>query len=159
MVPFREAFLGSTLETMKTCSRRPAIASATTSSASPLPYISAVSMWVMPSSMPLRSAATASLRGPCSMYQVPWPMTGTSRRVAPNVCVRMMLSKGTFEEGGSGERARIRAIGCDHLYADGELVDVVRGHIDAGRTQECPETIEPRLTRRGEACGRGSGGR
>ncbi len=48
MVPRREALLGSTLETRKTFSRgKPAMASAITSSASP--YISAVSICVMPS--------------------------------------------------------------------------------------------------------------
>ena len=42
-VPRRDALLGSTFETRNTSSRRPAIASPTTASASP--YISAVSMW------------------------------------------------------------------------------------------------------------------
>ena len=51
---------GSTLLTMKTSSRRPAIASPTSSSAPPLAYISAVSISVRPRSMPSRSAATSS---------------------------------------------------------------------------------------------------
>ena len=57
-VPLRVAFDGSTLETRNTSSRRPSIAWATSSS---VPYISAVSMCVRPSSTPSRSAATASL--------------------------------------------------------------------------------------------------
>ena len=80
MVPRREALLGSTFETRKSSSRLPAIASAMTSSASP--YISAVSIWVMPSSMPRRSAATARLRSPRSRYQVPCPITETSGPLA-----------------------------------------------------------------------------
>ena len=48
-VPRREALSGRTLLTRKTSSRRPAIASPTSSSTAPLPYISAVSMWFMPS--------------------------------------------------------------------------------------------------------------
>src|SRR5689334_18972628 len=82
MVPRRDALLGNTFETRKTSSRLPAIASAITSSASP--YISAVSIWVMPSSMPRRSAATALLRSPRSMYQVPCPITDTSGPWMPN---------------------------------------------------------------------------
>src|SRR4051794_10155660 len=83
MVPRREALLGSTFETRKSFSRgRPAIATAITGSASP--YISAVSICVMPSSMPRRSAATALLRSPRSMYQVPCPMTATSGPLTPN---------------------------------------------------------------------------
>src|SRR6202000_1357869 len=73
MVPRREALLGNTFETRKTSSRRPSIASAITSSASP--YISAVSIWLMPRSSPWRSAATARLRSPRSRYQVPCPIT------------------------------------------------------------------------------------
>src|SRR5919201_636494 len=58
---------------MKTSSRRSAIASPTTRSAPPSAYISAVSMTVIPSSMPVRSAATsARLRSWSSpMRQVP----------------------------------------------------------------------------------------
>ena len=90
-VPRREALCGSTFETRKTSSRRPAIASPTTASARPEPYISAVSMWVMPRSRPRRSAATAAARGACSRYQVPWPMTATWRSVDPNAS-RLILS-------------------------------------------------------------------
>ena len=50
----------------------------------PSPYISAVSMWVMPRSRPRRRAATAVGRCASSMYQVPWPMTATSRGTGPN---------------------------------------------------------------------------
>src|SRR6266851_4033600 len=82
MVPRREALLGRTFETRKMSSRRPAIASAITSSASP--YISAVSMWVMPRSTPRRSAAMACLRSPRSIYQVPCPITDTSYLLLPN---------------------------------------------------------------------------
>ncbi len=75
--PGKRGVVGRTLETRNTSSRRPAIASPTTVSASP--YISAVSMWVMPRSRPRRSAATAVGRCASSMYQVPWPITATSR--------------------------------------------------------------------------------
>src|ERR1700704_4046657 len=81
MVPRREALLGRTFETRKMSSRRPAIASAITNSASP--YISAVSTWVMPRSTPRRSAAMASLRSPRSIYQVPCPITDTSHLLLP----------------------------------------------------------------------------
>src|SRR5215475_6237903 len=83
MVPRREALLGSTLETRNSSSRLPAMASAMTSSASP--YISAVSIWVMPSSMPRRSADIAALRSPRSRYQVPCPMTETSAPSLPKL--------------------------------------------------------------------------
>src|SRR5688500_17056381 len=67
-------------------SRRPRMASPTTRSAPPSPYISAVSMWVIPSSIPVRRAATSRLasarRSP--IFHVPWPMTGTATPVAPN---------------------------------------------------------------------------
>jgi hypothetical protein len=79
MVSRFEALLGSTLLTMKTSPRRPLIASPTTSSAPPLPYISAVSISVMPRSMPRRSALISSLRRHASspIAQVPWPKIGT----------------------------------------------------------------------------------
>jgi hypothetical protein len=86
MVPRRDALVGNTFETIKTSSRRPVIASATTGSASP--YISAVSIWVMPRSMPRRNAATAVARSPRSMYQVPCPITGTRGPLEPNFCCR-----------------------------------------------------------------------
>src|SRR3954463_15337359 len=58
-----------------------------TTSASP--YISAVSMCVMPASMPRRSAAMASARFP-SRFQVPWPMIGRFLPVEPKrrCCMR-----------------------------------------------------------------------
>src|SRR5438034_191055 len=62
MVPRSLAFSGSTLLTMNASSRRPASASATTVSASPFAYISAVSISVSPRSRPARSAATSFLR-------------------------------------------------------------------------------------------------
>jgi len=69
--------------TRNTWSRRPAIASPTISSTRPLPYISAVSTWVRPASSPARKAATAAARPSCSMFQVPWPTTGTASPVRP----------------------------------------------------------------------------
>src|SRR5206468_1105321 len=80
----RDAFWGSTLETRKTWSRRPAIASPTSSSTRPEPYISAVSMCVMPASSPARSAASAAVPPSRSMFHVPWPTTGTATPVGPN---------------------------------------------------------------------------
>ena len=82
IVPLRDACSGSTFDTRKTSSRRPAMASAIISSAAP--YISAVSMWVMPRSMPRRSAVIAPRRSPLSMRQVPCPMTATARVREPN---------------------------------------------------------------------------
>src|SRR5947209_7489450 len=77
-VPRREALCGSTLLTRNTASRRPSIASPTSSSAPPSPYISAVSISVMPRSMPRRSAATSSARRArfSPMCQVPCPRVG-----------------------------------------------------------------------------------
>src|ERR1043166_1700279 len=75
----REALCGYAFVTTKTRSRWPAIASPTTSSAPPSPYISAVSINVMPRSIPKRSAAISSSRvlffSP--IRQVPWPSAGT----------------------------------------------------------------------------------
>src|SRR6185295_16858206 len=89
MVPRREALLGNTFETRNSFSRgSPAMASAMTSSASP--YISAVSICVMPSSMPRRSAAIALLRSPRSRYQVPCPMTETLGPPLPKILDCMM---------------------------------------------------------------------
>src|SRR5260370_9428468 len=90
MVPRREALLGSTFDTRKICAGCPAIAYALPNSASP--YISAVSMWVMPRSMPRRKAATAVLRSPWSMYQVPCPITDTCGPFCPNFCCLTMTS-------------------------------------------------------------------
>ena len=79
MVPAREAFCGSTLLTMNTSSRRPSMASATILSAPPSPYISAVSISVMPRSRPSLSAATPrrARRALSPMRHVPWPRCGT----------------------------------------------------------------------------------
>src|SRR5688572_24701144 len=81
MVPAREAFDGNTLETRMTSSRRPSIASATTSSAPPSAYISAVSISDMPRSSPSFSAAISAARADARtpMFQVPWPRTGIGR--------------------------------------------------------------------------------
>jgi hypothetical protein len=62
IVRWRVAFLGSTLLTRKTSPRRRTIASATSSSAAPSPYISAVSISVMPRSSPVRNALISSPR-------------------------------------------------------------------------------------------------
>src|SRR6516162_684613 len=64
---------------MKRSSRWPSAACATISSAPPLPYISAVSIKVMPSSIPSRTAAASSAirRRFSPMCQVPWPSAGT----------------------------------------------------------------------------------
>src|SRR5262249_25656027 len=59
-------------------------ASPTASSTTPEPYISAVSMWVMPRSKPRRSTFTTTAMSSSSRYHVPWPITGTSRSVGPN---------------------------------------------------------------------------
>src|SRR5882762_2572276 len=84
MVPLRVAWLGSTLLTRKTSSRRPAMASPTSSSASPSPYISAVSMRVSPISRPWRSAAISSLRrrGPRPYAKCPCRAQEPQRRRA-----------------------------------------------------------------------------
>src|SRR5262249_3038449 len=71
-----------TFETTNTSWRRPAIAAPTSSSASP--YISAVSTCAMPRSRPRRSVSTAAFRPADPTYHVPWPITGTSRPLAPN---------------------------------------------------------------------------
>src|SRR5690242_297476 len=47
-------------------------------------------MWVMPRSRPRRKAATAEARCALSMYQVPWPITATSRFVGPNRRLSML---------------------------------------------------------------------
>src|SRR6516165_1753167 len=64
---------------MKSSSRNPSAACATISSARPLPYISAVSIKVMPSSIPSRTAAASSAtrRRASPICQVPWPSAGT----------------------------------------------------------------------------------
>src|SRR6185295_18429609 len=73
---------------MKTSERgRSLIASPTTSSAPPSPYISAVSMSVIPRSKPKRSAAISSCRREASspIIHVPCPNTGTGRPDGNNV--------------------------------------------------------------------------
>src|SRR4051794_34133025 len=69
------------------------MASPTNSSARPLPYISAVSMWVMPRSSPARRASMArrsASRSP-SIFQVPCPRMGTWTPVHPNARVGMLM--------------------------------------------------------------------
>src|SRR5438445_9684196 len=79
MASRRPALCGYTLLTTNTWSRRPAIASPTTRSAPPSAYISAVSISVIPRSIPVRNAATSLLRLLTSspIRHVPWPRTGT----------------------------------------------------------------------------------
>src|SRR6185436_13069402 len=107
MVPRREALLGNTFETRKSFSRgSPVIASAITSSASP--YISAVSMWVMPVAMPRRRAATAALRSPRSRYQVPCPITDTSGPLVPNFfCFTITSTSDDADQTTTMQRERI----------------------------------------------------
>src|SRR2546428_14072331 len=71
-----------TFETRNTSCRRPAMASPTMASTFPFPYISAVSMCVIPRSSPRRIAAMDEARFR-SISQVPWPMTGTRIPVNP----------------------------------------------------------------------------
>src|SRR5215469_10996170 len=91
---------------MKRLSRTPAAARATTSSAAPLPYISAVSIKVMPRSMPSRSAdaSSAARRRSSPMCQVPCPSAGTrspSRSVTTRNWSLTLISNGfgAAEEG------------------------------------------------------------
>ena len=67
------------------------IASPTTSSAPPDAYISAVSMWVISSSMPSFSARTSSARDAAltPISQVPCPITGIFSGILPKVVYRM----------------------------------------------------------------------
>src|ERR1700677_400192 len=83
MVPRFEAWLGSTLDTRNTSSRRPSMALAMIRSAAPEPYISAVSICVIPRSSPRRMAAMASSAEDSSDRHDPWPTRGISRRVVP----------------------------------------------------------------------------
>src|SRR4051812_11369681 len=66
-------------------------------------------MCVSPSSIPLRSEATASRRLASSMYQVPCPMTETCRSVAPNcrVATLFLLNAGELP-------ASRRRVPCSH---------------------------------------------
>ena len=71
MAEFRPAWCGYTLDTTKMRSRRPAIASPTTSSLPPSAYISAVSTSVRPRSNPRRSAAISAARAGGTLAQAP----------------------------------------------------------------------------------------
>ena len=77
-MPLPATWLGHTLETRKTRSRWPAMTRPTNSSE---PYNSAVSIRVMPRSMPARIAASSSAGGclPCASRAEPWPSAGTLR--------------------------------------------------------------------------------
>src|SRR3954447_18151153 len=81
IVPRFEELLGSTLLTMNISSRRLPTASATIRSASPLPYISAVSIKVTPRSIPCRSAAASFARFAAlsPIRHVPRPKVGICR--------------------------------------------------------------------------------
>src|SRR3954452_25195590 len=76
--PLRVALAGRTLVATKTSSRRPAIASATSSSAFPLAYISAVSISVRPRSIPSSTERSSSARsaGFSPIPHVPCPSAG-----------------------------------------------------------------------------------
>src|SRR5215831_182152 len=83
------ALPGRILVTRKIRGRRPAMTSATSSSAAPSPYISAVSMSVRPRSMPSCSAAISCLRRAARSpsCQVPCPSTATD---SPAMVVKRM---------------------------------------------------------------------
>src|SRR6201994_1187208 len=91
-VPRVVACCGSTLDTRNTSSRRPAMASPTSLSASPSAYISAVSITVMPRSRPRRSARISSSRraATSARCQVPCPSTGI-RSPDGSFTVRMVV--------------------------------------------------------------------
>src|SRR5882724_1952799 len=129
-VPRREAFPGITLLTMKASSRRPATASPTTSSAPPLAYISAVSISVIPRSMPSRSAVTSSLRrfALSPMVQVPCPSAGTVSPVGSAIrgmvlMDRRLAPRGILEITGE----RIKRTHVDFTIPDGDLGSVRAG--------------------------------
>src|SRR3954469_15877212 len=111
-VPARLAFCGSTLLTMKRSRRAtPLIASAISCSARPLPYISAVSMWVSPRAMPARSAAiSVGFWRPSAISHVPCPTTGTSSAIGPNRRLFMRYIRSMPIESvnpATGERLRV----------------------------------------------------
>ena len=78
IVPWRVAWWGSTLLTRNTSSRRPSIARPISRSLAPSPYISAVSMSVIPRSRPVCSASISTASGcrPCPRCHVPMPRAG-----------------------------------------------------------------------------------
>src|SRR5215213_8457360 len=133
MVPRREALLGSTFETRNKFSRgSSAIASAITSSASP--YISAVSMWVMPVSTPRRSAATAALRSPRSIYQVPCPITETSGLLVPNFfCFTITSTSDDADQTTTMQRERVLRRRAAQPIAKARYLRTIRG---AGRRHQ-----------------------
>src|SRR5690349_19785854 len=100
---------------MKRRSRCPVMARATISSATPPPYISAVSISVMPSSIPSFSAASSSAarRRSSPMCQVPWPKAG------------MLSPLGSFTDG------RLSLIAGLRLGAFAAQEDEPRGAVDA----------------------------
>src|SRR6478736_349729 len=129
-VPRREAFPGITLLTMKASSRRPATASPTTSSAPPLAYISAVSINVIPRSMPSRNAVTSSLRRAAlsPMVQVPCPRAATVSPVGSAIrgmvlMDRRLAPRGILEITGE----RIKRNHVDLAISDGDLGSVRAG--------------------------------
>src|SRR5258708_1356100 len=99
IVPLRDAlcvaFSGKTFVTRNTPSRRPGMASPTSSSERPSPYISAVSMSVAPASRPRRSVAISSARSArwSPMFQAPRPKAGTcSPEGSATVFIASLLS-------------------------------------------------------------------
>src|SRR3569623_2227866 len=128
IVPDRLAFDGITLLTRNTPSRRPATTSRVTSSAPPLPYISAVSMSVMPRSRPSCSARTSSdcERATSPIRQVPCPSAGTvspeGRRTCPIGILEVALE--TDLEGGNLHFDTGARIGMTDQLAGVHVVDV-----------------------------------
>src|SRR5829696_5285972 len=133
MVPRREALLGSTFETRNSFSRgKPTMASAITSSASP--YISAVSIWVMPVSMPRRSAARAALRSPRSRYQVPCPITDTSGFLLPNFfCFKITSTSDDADQTAAMQRKRVLCRQTAQPIAEARYLGAIRS---AGRRNQ-----------------------
>ena len=90
ITPRAAACSGRTLLTRNVSSRRPAIASATSSSARPSPYISAVSMRAAPRSSPSRSAAISSAPSPgfrrCAKFPGRKPAPARLMAVRPSSC-------------------------------------------------------------------------
>jgi hypothetical protein len=86
-VPRRDAFCGRTFETRKTSSRATRDRLAHPLLATPEPYISACRGGSCRGRGRGDSAATAAARAARSMSQVPWPMTGTSRRKGPKAAL------------------------------------------------------------------------
>src|SRR3954464_8765252 len=108
------------------------MASPTSSSARPLPYISAVSMWVMPRSRPARRVSMAwrsVSRGP-SIIQVPCPMTGTWTPVHPNSRFGIAITEAYYEleREAEGELHAPREV----LLGDGGAAEVIRCQAGVG---------------------------